>query len=474
MTAADIRSHLGQTFDDVSPRETIQQIKTHVIAGLEALDSSARVHNTDYFNHTFAPDLVMRWGDQRERFVYVRLTDNPGAVLSDLERVGDQHPILFQVAPGAPAIEGVQAVENAARERSTLITDAGGVSQLADARRSDAVVALLTSSIAEYGRGVVDAPRAADATTAVISGFAGAREVSSDAVVSAVRMIDQLLEEPASARLHRLLQAVWIGSGGRSDLFPARVEVAPELDDDALSFLVGQQEIADLEFWRRVSSGIDLEKIGRLTAANPINLSWLIRANIDRLRARVCHVIDAPLGFDELDVESPQWTVHRRHLALRTHEFFAYVAELTEHLAELPGTPTDGLSMEELRSRSDGRAAITSVWLAGAREEVAFSSVFNEDVVHSGRLEEVAESLGGTRVRRARAILPGDKSLTVDFASSSASSVTRSVLTLTELLGHGLPLLRRMVPDVQQAVEALVKDPFAGDQPSLFDDIDID
>ena len=69
-----IRSALTQT----SSADTISSIKAAVIDGLRMADSTVNVHSTDYFNHTFTPDLVMNWQrlGQEERYVYLRFNDN--------------------------------------------------------------------------------------------------------------------------------------------------------------------------------------------------------------------------------------------------------------------------------------------------------------------------------------------------------------------------------------------------------------
>lgn len=473
MTDLPFREALEADYSDYSPRDTIQRVKSAVIQGIEALDARAKIHSTEYFNHSFAPDLVLRWADGRDRYVYVRLTSDVEATVDDIARVAAQKPIIFQVIPGELPAERIahEAVQERAQRDATLVTNARGVEALANARQQDSVVGLLTGALAEHGRGVVDDRRAAAVTASVSQGFAGARELKVDAVVEAASVVDELLETVSAAKMHRLLQAVWIGSGGRSDLFPSRTEVGTELDDASLAFLLDQAEIADLEFWRRVSSGIDLARLGHLVGGSWSNLRWLITANLHRLEARVCHVVDAQQGLDEIGQDALAWVIHRGRLALRSQSFYAYVAELSADLQDIPGTGTDGISIEQLRARSAGRTTITSVWLADAREEVAFTSVLNEDVVQSGRIDAVATSLGGTRVRRARAILPGGKALVLDLASSSASSVTRATLSLAEIVGYGLPLLRELDDAVHAQLAELTYDPFAGTQESLFDEI---
>jgi len=56
----------------------------------------------------------------------------------------------------------------------------------------------------------------------------------------------------------------------------------------------------------------------------------------------------------------------------------------------------------------------------------------------------------------ARSGLPGGKQLNCDFSVSTASAITRSTLSLRELLGVGLPLLRRLDAETRSSVASLL------------------
>jgi hypothetical protein len=85
------------TLDESSPLDTIAKIKHLAIRRLEALDSNVLIQVTDYFNHTFAPDLVLRWprSQENERYVYLRGTNHIEYLVDDVERIGNQQPIVL-------------------------------------------------------------------------------------------------------------------------------------------------------------------------------------------------------------------------------------------------------------------------------------------------------------------------------------------------------------------------------------------
>ena len=58
---------------------------------LHRLEPRAEIKHTDYFAHSFVPDLVVRWGpatDRRERHVYLRYSVTRSAFASDLDDLG--------------------------------------------------------------------------------------------------------------------------------------------------------------------------------------------------------------------------------------------------------------------------------------------------------------------------------------------------------------------------------------------------
>jgi hypothetical protein len=66
------------------------------------------------------------------------------------------------------------------------------------------------------------------------------------------------------------LQAVWIGSGGRADLFPDnQIELSAGVDDDALEFLLDLEPIRDYDFWRRIGRTASVAQIGKLSPQHP-------------------------------------------------------------------------------------------------------------------------------------------------------------------------------------------------------------
>ena len=55
--------------------ETIQSIKDKTRYYIEQCSPESNIRYTDYFNHTFIPDMVIDWNKQ-ERYLYIRTTSD--------------------------------------------------------------------------------------------------------------------------------------------------------------------------------------------------------------------------------------------------------------------------------------------------------------------------------------------------------------------------------------------------------------
>ena len=141
-----------------SREETIIGVKQAVIDELERVDSRVSVRSTDYFRHTYAPDLILKWGDQvdrAERWVYLRSKTSAGDLDRDLLTVGREQPIIFGLG-GPPGRERVEEVRNRSLATGTLITDPKGLAELEASGDDSQIRELVSRTILRGGRGVYD------------------------------------------------------------------------------------------------------------------------------------------------------------------------------------------------------------------------------------------------------------------------------------------------------------------------------
>src|SRR5690242_1488427 len=93
-TAAEIQEALSiaKTADSAAA------VKRAVARSLTAVDPGLTVETTDYFNHSFAPDMVLKWerpAARDERFVFLRFNDDPEWITEELPRLAKRHPLVY-------------------------------------------------------------------------------------------------------------------------------------------------------------------------------------------------------------------------------------------------------------------------------------------------------------------------------------------------------------------------------------------
>jgi hypothetical protein len=430
---------------------TVQSIKQTAIRHLEALDPKARLRSTEYFNHTFIPDLVVQWAqDTTPRFVYLRVSDRLPEFLLDVETVSEQHPIILGMNGIRPdEDETVEALAAKATEGDTFVAELEAVGELGDSRRESIYASLVGSSVARGGRGVLLEDDARDVTDSIEAGFSGAQELDEERVSEATQTAQELLSGVHAARINRLLQAVWIGAGGSGTTFPSAVTLSQRLDVESLNFLLELPELEDREFWRRIGRNLDIRTLAALSETQESeNFQHLVTANLDALFARTCHIVDGALN----GADGWKWITEAGAFGLRSGDLTAYVAEKAEALDSHPGTRIDGVSVEKLRERSAGRT-LTSVTFSDGRDTGDLQSLQGEDILHSEKMTAFTEAWGTqARVHRASALLPLGSTMNLNFQESSASSVTRSLFLLSDLLGHAVPLLRDLGEDEAESL----------------------
>lgn len=76
--------------------ETIQSIKDKTRYYIEQCSPESNIRYTDYFNHTFIPDMVINWNKQ-ERYLYIRTTPDINWIFEDAKLLDIFHPIILTI-----------------------------------------------------------------------------------------------------------------------------------------------------------------------------------------------------------------------------------------------------------------------------------------------------------------------------------------------------------------------------------------
>ena len=496
-TAARIRSALALA----DRQATIHDVKRAVIDGFERVDKRVRIHATDFFRHSSAPDLVLSWPDpvdRPERSVFLRSKIDAAHLLADLDLVARDQPIIFALPSGADSTDSQdgstdevldagtdqsqsESLQARASSSGTLVTDPAGLDALGVDQGVDSpeIPELVSRLIIRGGRGVYDEAASAATTSSITTGFVAAFAVDPAPTFAAADSIRTHLGQNTGERLLRLLHAIWVASGGRSDQFPDAPDIEGHLSDDALQLLITGPEIQDPQFWARLGE-LSLHQLGRIEVADrPPNLTRLVLANADSITGRWCRVRpDEPRTG-----ESPglKWGIERGTLALHGSTFTAFFAEEKRDLDGIEPAQAKGIAVDELTRRASiAEADVSDMTASGGGLTIGVASETRDSVLDNPNVSASVGVAAGN-LTKATATLRNGKAVLCDFQAATAASRTRARLTLRELARHGLPLVWPLVDDDAVALQEMVspvaaleddEDNDGVDQPSLFDLLD--
>lgn len=331
-----------------------------VAAALHRLDPGAEIKRTDYFTHTFVPDLVIRWGpneQRRERHVHLRFNVSRPAFAEDLDLLGRESPLFLGMTDPAQR-ESPPWAKELDRLSGTLVTKSQAVDELEDAAAQDARSRRATGPIVRIGHGVLDETGAGELASSYVravqaAGTAVAETQSAQAAVNAaLDILRRILPEEGQLDIERALQSEWIRHGGDPYEFPGSTPWNAELlDTEArrevlLGLLDSRQPVAP-ETWQRNAGFIRAEDIGRVLG-RPLrggSFNAMVHALLPNWTAKWVWAerTDSPSLFQVYD-----WIIENEILGLETDDLRTYFADDGRHFKDKEGgNPLPALSQAQ-------------------------------------------------------------------------------------------------------------------------------
>ena len=429
-------------------RDTTDAIKTTAIAALVEADRDVRIHRTEYFNHTYVPDLVLRWPKEGlERSVFLRTTTNPEYLLEDVSYMDDQNAIIMPLADlraeSEPQVDKSRA----------LISGVPAFTALARAKSSNPIVDLASRALLQGGSGFVDTKDAINFGRAIATGFDAAQEGESEATSDALLAADELLDPNRSSQIGDFLHAVWVGSGSDGTSFPGQSGLSARLSASALMLLLDSVDIDDPMFWKRVGGNLTLAKlIGLEIPTDHANFQRLVGANAADLRAKVCRIVDAPQG----EKDRARWFASDGDLGLRLERFTFLFSD--KKIADLPASVSpDSVSVDNLQDRAGAReVTVSEVVISEGPRRLNYATSDGTSIFQDTRLSEIGSTMGrDALVTSASLSLPG-KTMSIDFRTSTIRGETVARYTLPEFSEVGIPMLAQLDRTERALVSAAI------------------
>lgn len=436
---------------------TVSAIKEAVGDSLRAADVAVEVHSTEYFNNTYSPDFVLSWPGQKEiRKLYLRTDSNPAYLKEDVEIVGDDESILMPLAHSVTSEKGDPELQELSERRRVLVANSDSVDALAQESKQSPYGGLISRAILQGGKGLVRRERAESIAEAVAEGFESASRSSPTHIEQAVEVAHGVLDTPRSNAIDSFLQALWIASGARADTFPVPVAATPSVDASSLAFLLEMPELEDDEFWLRIGSNIDMERIlGSGISGSTANLQRLMRVNAPRFRARICRVVET---MKQNKAQNYQWFIGEGGLGLHLGDFSAIFTN--RRISDIDAKGVDSTqSVDSLGERASFAGVhLVAVSIAARDRRIEYTADERFDLAHDKQLSDVASALGRSAgVQSATATVGASRRrLICNFTDSTSHGNSNAKYYLSEMALTALPLFvdlsTRELNEVQDAV----------------------
>ncbi|WP_157777240.1 tetratricopeptide repeat protein [Nocardia terpenica] len=410
--------------------QSARLVKQIVSESLSAADPAVRVVWTQYFNHTYIPDLVLEWPSRSvsaSRRVYLRPTQNPLRIEMDVRENSASGPIFIHLADLSAERDesgesGLEVLSSVAHSTQSLVTEVEAFERLST-NSTGPGSNLLPSSVIRGGRGLLEAEQATETATIVSRGFAGAMAADPESTALALGVIGDILDPSIATEISTVLETMWIASGGAPLEYPGQVQaLGLSISPQRLESLLQSVSADETEFWLSIGRGVTFESFESLHLTGEQKaLQVIMRTALPNILVRTCRITETVRVGQKVD--SMIWQVERGNLSLRGAGRQAWVGRRVGDLPRQWSYEMDRRpSPQILVSRSDSSGIpISAVEAVGGGRTITYRSSGNSDIRQDDFVTYLESMLGSESVvKRAVPLLEGGKPVTVDFTTNTA------------------------------------------------------
>lgn len=452
--SAEIANALSQPVPD----DLIRAVKSVVRRELEELSPDASVTPTEYYNHSYIPDMVVEWGGgagpRRKREIFIRQSLRSYSIQRDLDVLSDREPVVLGLANARDEDERVDATvvrEAMPQHARTLVTEVNTVAAMTTEPApvessspdiADPLMRLIRTNVIEGGRGFLGD----DQVRVLNSEFrtADAEEVQGEDTPSFEETISELFAEDSATRIYRTADLLRRGLLQTADLEITTGRFSPAELRIIVPFLLKHpQATYDEPFWRQVGSMMTFEDLLSLSdELQDVDLTRLVRPNADNWEARRMQ-LSLHAEYEE-EAEGGWWVSKQQLLVGFTS---GYRVSLSHDARKLKGR--DGGSAARWNDISSvvDRYILESIRLQGLSRTISVSAENSSNVKRDA--DQIQQTIDDQfhvtelTLRPLRSL--NDASMVVNFMASTATSERgESVQNLTDvglsLLGHRRPV----------------------------------
>jgi hypothetical protein len=465
--------------------DIVTGVKDAVAQEVSSLSPDAKVVRTNYFNHSYMPDLVLEWrdaGKPHERPIFLRNDLRPEVTEQDVRSLARQEPVVLSItALDEPSVAAGRLRERAREANLVLVTDVVSLADMAapfgtpspapHGREEAPLLRLVQANLLKGGRGLLtphDVERLAESAAPPERGAA----LTEQFLATFQETADEMFAPDAALRLRRSAELLRLGlSTNVTDVIAGASGELSELELRVLIpyLLADETARANTRLWHYIGSMMSLERLEELSdVLAEIDVTALVVPNLETWTAKRAQLVinssydddsivttSAPTlraaGFeveDEHEVEGLNggdsfWFISNRLLTADAGPWRLFVASDARRLKGR--TDSIAANWDDIAPLISG-FALDSVDLRGLSRRIYVGTEGNGDVSSDvARIRSlIDDSYQVTKVHVRR---PDDESLgslNVDFTEMTVTAgrggaPIASLVRAAELLAHRQP-----------------------------------
>lgn len=364
------------------PHESQAKVHEIVARQLHEMSPRARIGSTGYFNHSWAPDLIVsgRHGDDRPVFLRFGVRDESFA--DDLSYLGSEGPMFLDLdavladrsegsAQPSSDVAGMLAESDAA----VLVTEIEALDKFETCIKADHDFRDATSQVVFGGKGLVEKSDAETISEGWKQAIGAVETASTESLRSALNQVSAFLTRIARLEFEGTFRSRWVAAGQAIEEFPGHEEW--QLDDRApweiaelVASLIESGATVRSDQWSAMAKAISASDLGHemyqrgeQLYGGQVNL--LARAGLKHWTAKYAYVPP----FTNESFEAFDWSLGHYSIAVNLRSRVAYFTDLPSKWNRVKRTELLPEARSRLRTFEPG--AVNGVGLVTPEENVS-------------------------------------------------------------------------------------------------------
>ncbi|MGS2619675.1 hypothetical protein ACVCAH_35110 [Micromonospora sp. LZ34] len=304
-----VTERIRSAMQSTNPRDIVTGVKDAVALEVQSLSPDAKLVFTDYYNHSYMPDLVLEWNDagkRDERPIFLRNALQPDVVEQDVRSLAPREPVVLSLTSPTELTPRFDLLRERARQaKRVLVTDVASLADIAsptDALGSPVpyhfegtpLLRLVQANLLKGGRGLLTGEDAERLTRSVTPPAADG-VLTEQFLASFERSTGDLFAPDAAMRLRRAVELLRFGLSRQAvdTLAPTGGQLSDVELRVLLPYLLSNETAnANPRLWAYVGSMMSLERLEDMWAELiDVDVSPLVVANAHRWTARRAQLV---------------------------------------------------------------------------------------------------------------------------------------------------------------------------------------